>query len=1060
MVSNKSVRTCPKCHRENPNDVSFCGYCGTALPVEIIPKYLPGFEPVNIRKYLDVFFSDVNRVFPDKRIVWSEWNHERWDNAANSLCKALGYNSGRAILEAYGYVIIQENRGRNASSNDETAKAGANQTSRENGYNNEDIRQRSKGGEKQNKNLRRLSNKKQPITKKRKIIAAFFAILAGAVLLSGLLFILLDKRENGKSKAESYIYKAGSQQEVSVYESNNDTGALFDLTKSAFSDRFNRCLREGYADIGSIAPDFDISKKWENGGMVKQDKSRKPVFHYYVSFDSVQYMISEIDSRIYGIRIVVRDVNNDSDISLAKVLTDITLRAIYGFNQENVISFLDAHAEAINAAAGNGMNNAGLYHNGALYIGTSEGTGIVYSLIAFNRESVEKLSDTGVSIQNYDSDGQSLEPDSELSNNSSDMLADVFYEPLASFNVEEISRLLVADGFLYCLTDAGTESSCLYRVRLSDVPGTAEEVYKEPYINHIIQLTDYIVCVVSEHSIYSSLVDTYEYQSGEHFAAVSTTEADVSNGIFEVNYYNDPTSYSFTINGNVFRRQVDDRLLKNGYRFGIASGVFPYSGDEDSYYEFYKFNTETEEKTVLKYMHNIQDVLMEILEITDNYIYFYPVHTWKPSDGYQLFALTQDGQTTIEVTSGGLGPIPWGSGVFCTDQYVYLNLDNMICRVSPDGSNYQRIARSYSGNFAVCQDRQYVYFACPEDGKLVINRIVNTQSSPVPASSSEPSSAFVFDDSQDRVDEPAVQNSSSSAPFQVGDVYANRDGHSIEFVGFNDNEYRVQISIIRAKFVSATARWSEDKGLFFIGDSDGHYEGYFKQEGSDYTLWFTEADYPLIVGDCFEHFIKQDGGSIVANPYSDSGYPSVYDDLLNTLRTAEREHWNEQQFIDHNLSDCFVSCIESPYSSIGYCMMDVDQNGIPELFLGSIMADGSYYFSNSFYNMFTYLNGELSCICTASSSSGDFYAYLHDDIFSCTSQIYSPDNSNGMIVYYMQYANGFMQAVDGYESIGWDKYRISMTSGDKIPITDNDILIMYNQWMGGAQEQELPYIPL
>ena len=71
---------------------------------EYTPKYLPGFEPDDIKPLVDSFFDVINRVFPDKVVVRNEWNHQ-WDNAANMLCRKLGYINGKDFLEAYGYRI-------------------------------------------------------------------------------------------------------------------------------------------------------------------------------------------------------------------------------------------------------------------------------------------------------------------------------------------------------------------------------------------------------------------------------------------------------------------------------------------------------------------------------------------------------------------------------------------------------------------------------------------------------------------------------------------------------------------------------------------------------------------------------------------------------------------------------------------------------------------------------------------------------------------------------------------------------------------------------------------
>ena len=72
-----------------------------------VPNYLPGFEPENIKPLLITLLNDLDAYFPDKIIVWSEWNHEKWDKAAGFLCKNLGYSRGTEFLEAYGYSIVQ-----------------------------------------------------------------------------------------------------------------------------------------------------------------------------------------------------------------------------------------------------------------------------------------------------------------------------------------------------------------------------------------------------------------------------------------------------------------------------------------------------------------------------------------------------------------------------------------------------------------------------------------------------------------------------------------------------------------------------------------------------------------------------------------------------------------------------------------------------------------------------------------------------------------------------------------------------------------------------------------
>ena len=69
------------------------------------PKYLPGFEPEEMKPALDKFLAVMDREYPDGVIIADTWNHDRWDRAASMLCKYLGYDTGSDFLEAYGYTV-------------------------------------------------------------------------------------------------------------------------------------------------------------------------------------------------------------------------------------------------------------------------------------------------------------------------------------------------------------------------------------------------------------------------------------------------------------------------------------------------------------------------------------------------------------------------------------------------------------------------------------------------------------------------------------------------------------------------------------------------------------------------------------------------------------------------------------------------------------------------------------------------------------------------------------------------------------------------------------------
>ena len=59
-------------------------------PPPKVVKPIPGKEPEDMKIILDSFLQELNTAFPDKRIIWKEWNHARWDKTAGYLsCKCI-----------------------------------------------------------------------------------------------------------------------------------------------------------------------------------------------------------------------------------------------------------------------------------------------------------------------------------------------------------------------------------------------------------------------------------------------------------------------------------------------------------------------------------------------------------------------------------------------------------------------------------------------------------------------------------------------------------------------------------------------------------------------------------------------------------------------------------------------------------------------------------------------------------------------------------------------------------------------------------------------------------
>ena len=93
-----------------------------------MPKYRLGEEPESIRLYLNALLQDIEAIFPDKIIVWEEWNHERWDKAVHALCRALGYSQTGDLLSAYGFFVVRRRTSSQAERAVQTVNTSEHQT--------------------------------------------------------------------------------------------------------------------------------------------------------------------------------------------------------------------------------------------------------------------------------------------------------------------------------------------------------------------------------------------------------------------------------------------------------------------------------------------------------------------------------------------------------------------------------------------------------------------------------------------------------------------------------------------------------------------------------------------------------------------------------------------------------------------------------------------------------------------------------------------------------------------------------------------------------------------
>lgn len=72
-------------------------------------KYIPGQEPADIRKKLDLYFPKIEAAYPDKQIRGMYKEHKKWLERASELRKMLGYENNREFFAAYGFTMIDGN---------------------------------------------------------------------------------------------------------------------------------------------------------------------------------------------------------------------------------------------------------------------------------------------------------------------------------------------------------------------------------------------------------------------------------------------------------------------------------------------------------------------------------------------------------------------------------------------------------------------------------------------------------------------------------------------------------------------------------------------------------------------------------------------------------------------------------------------------------------------------------------------------------------------------------------------------------------------------------------
>lgn len=141
-----------------------------------------------------------------------------------------------------------------------------------------------------------------------------------------------------------------------------------------------------------------------------------------------------------------------------------------------------------------------------------------------------------------------------------------------------------------------------------------------------------------------------------------------------------------------------------------------------------------------------------------------------------------------------------------------------------------------------------------------------------------------------------------------------------------------------------------------------------------------------------------------------TGYPE-YDEIVNQYYNGASLNWSTEDFREHNL--CYLAGYETGVDQIGYCVRDINGDGVDELMIGGI---GEYSDPGMFYDLYTMIDGQRVLV----KSSGE-----RDRYYLCQDQTIANEGSSGAALSiwgYYDFVSGQLQLKEGI-----------FTDGDKHP---------------------------
>ena len=135
-------------------------------------------------------------------------------------------------------------------------------------------------------------------------------------------------------------------------------------------------------------------------------------------------------------------------------------------------------------------------------------------------------------------------------------------------------------------------------------------------------------------------------------------------------------------------------------------------------------------------------------------------------------------------------------------------------------------------------------------------------------------------------------------------------------------------------------------------------------------------------------------------------YPQ-YNEIVRKYYEGALAGWDISQFQENDL--CYLAGYYSDINKLGYCLLDVDNDGTDELFIGTTEDEG---YEGMFFDMYTLTDGKAELVTT----SGE-----RDRYYLCEDNTIANEGSSSAFLsvnYYYDYKSGKLSLQDGIVNDG------------------------------------------